>query len=163
MVWDCFFLLCLRVVIMFCLDPPAEVPGRSSSRYRLNISTSSEDDVSRPRDCPFFSSNTDSFNVFCWHTAIKQQHQLSACLASPTLCLAFGFHSYLTELDEAVGDRVGDLLERGDRDEAERGDFLGVPTEARGESNEIISARLIGPELARTLLIHYPVILRAKV
>lgn len=139
------------------------MPGRSSSRCRLDIGTSSEDDISHPRDCPFFSSDTDNFNVFCWQTAIEQHHQRPACLVSPTLCLAFGFHSYLTEPDEAAGDRVGDLLQRGERDEEERGDFVGVPTKARGESNEIMSARLIGPELARTLLIHYLVIRRAKV
>ena len=68
----------------------------------------------------------------------------------PTFC----FHSILTEPDEAVGERTGDLLDRGERDDADRSD-LGVPTEARGESNEIMSTRFAGPELASTLLIQH--------
>ena len=53
---------------------------------------------------------------------------------------------------------LGDfVLERGDRDDAERGDItpadFGVPMPVRGESNEIISVKLTGPEFASTLLI----------
>lgn len=48
------------------------------------------------------------------------------------------------------------VLGRGDRDELERGDVtpadFGVPMPIRGESNEIISAKLTGPEFASTLL-----------
>lgn len=68
----------------------------------------------------------------------------------PTFC----FHSILTEPVEGVGERTGDLLDRGERDDADRSD-LGVPTEARGESNEIMSTRFTGPELASTLLIQH--------